>query len=212
MIGTAIGPYQVLAKLGEGGMGEVYRARDPRLARDVALKILRDRAEGQASRIDRFVTEARAASALNHPNIVAVYDAVVDGATPYLVTELIEGESLAGEIRRGPMPLKRVIDLATQIADGLAEAHAAAIVHGDLKPANIMITRGGRVKIVDFGLAHSVRPPAMEGLPEYSGAETETAPGLRGGTVPYMSPELARGEASDFRADQFALGLVLYGW
>jgi serine/threonine protein kinase len=123
----------VLAKLGEGGWGEVYRARDPRLARDVALKILRDRTDRQASRIERFVSEARAASALNHPNIIAVFDAEVDGATPYLVTELIDGESLATEIRRGPIPLRRVLDLATQIADGLAEAHASGIVHGDLK-------------------------------------------------------------------------------
>jgi len=211
MIGTAIGPYQVIAKLGEGGMGEVYRARDPRLARDVALKILRDRAGGQASRIDRFVTEARAASALNHPNIIAVFDAAVDGSTPYLVTELIDGESLATEIRRAPMPLKRVLDLATQIADGLAEAHAFGIVHGDLKPENIMVTRAGRVKIVDFGLAHSARPAAVvEDVSAYDATATITVPGLRGGTVPYMSPELARGEATDFRSDQFSFGLVLY--
>lgn len=189
-------------------MGEVYRAWDPRLEREVALKILRQRSESDPDRLQRFIAEARAASALNHPNIIAVFDAAVDGATPYIVSELVEGESLRDQLQRGPMPPKRVLDLASQIADGLAEAHAAGIVHRDVKPENIMITRAGRVKILDFGLAGAGAasgPPAA-----VPGDDTVTEPGLLPGTVPYMSPEQARGGTTDFRTDQFSFGLVLY--
>lgn len=202
-------PYQVRGALGSGGMGEVYRAWDPRLQREVALKVLRDRGAGDPERVRRFVAEARAASALNHPNILTVFDACVDADKPYIVAELIDGHSLRDELRGGPLPAKRLLDIGTQIADGLAEAHAAGIVHRDLKPENVMITRAGRAKIVDFGLAATVAP-AYRQRPEALSAETLTEPSLLIGTVPYMSPEQARGGPGDFRSDQFALGLILY--
>ena len=202
-------PYEIRGPLGSGGMGEVYRAWDPRLHREVALKVLRERGAGDPDRVRRFVAEARAASALNHPNILTVFDACVDAQTPYIVAELIDGQSLRDEMRRGPIPTKRLLDIATQIADGLAEAHAAGIVHRDLKPENIMITRAGRAKIVDFGLAAAVAPAAGPPPNVWSGT-TLTEPSLLVGTVPYMSPEQARGAPGDFRADQFALGLILY--
>jgi Tol biopolymer transport system component len=207
---SSFGPYEIRGPLGRGGMGEVYRAWDPRLQREVALKILRTRSETDPQRMQRFVAEARAASALNHPNILTVFDAAVDGATPYIVSELIDGESLGDLVRRGPLPLKRVLDLATQMADGLADAHAAGIVHRDLKPENIMVTRSGRAKILDFGLAREagLRAP---GVPAGElGGQTLTEPGLLAGTIPYMSPEQARGGATDFRTDQFSFGLIVY--
>ena len=207
---TRFAPYEVRALLGRGGMGEVYRAWDRRLHREVALKILHERPDTDPDRVRRFVAEARAASALNHPSILTVFDADVDGATPYIVSELIEGESLREEIRRGPIPLKRLLDVATQIADGLAEAHAVGIVHRDLKPENIMITRGGRAKILDFGLAAPTGFPAAGRMPTALDSQTLTEPGLLAGTVPYMSPEQARGQPTDFRSDQFSLGLILY--
>ena len=135
--------------------GEVFRAWDPRLEREVALKILHDRPDADPDRLRRFVSEARAASALNHPNILTVFDAAIDGDTPFIVSEVIDGGTLREELRRGPVPLKRMLDLVTQIADGLSAAHEAGIVHRDLKPENIMVTRSGRVKILDFGLAGS---------------------------------------------------------
>lgn len=203
-------PYEIRAPLGRGGMGEVYRAWDPRLRREVALKVLHERAGSDPDRVRRFVAEARAASALNHPNILTVFDADVDGATPYIVSELIEGASLREEIRRGPVPLKRLLDMGAQIADGLAEAHAAGIVHRDLKPENIMITRAGRAKILDFGLAQPTGFAAGGAVPKTMNSVTVTEPGLLAGTVPYMSPEQARGLPTDFRSDQFSLGLILY--
>jgi eukaryotic-like serine/threonine-protein kinase len=207
----SFGPYEILSPLGEGGGGEVYRAWDPRLEREVALKVLRERSETDSDRLRRFVAEARAASALNHPNIITVFDAAVDGDTPYIVSELIAGAPLREEVRRGPVALKRLLDLATQIADGLSAAHDARIVHRDLKPENIMITRAGRVKILDFGLARpgglqpqGAEPAATDDL------QTQTEAGLRAGTIPYMSPEQARGAATDLRSDQFSFGLILY--
>lgn len=206
---TTLGPYEILAPLGRGGMGEVYRAWDPRLEREVALKILHERSETHPDRVQRFVAEARAASALNHPNIITVFDAAVDGATPYIVSELIDGEPLREQTRRGAVPIRRLLDLATQITDGLSEAHAAGIVHRDLKPENIMVTRVGRVKILDFGLTQPVGFREAGSLPDMVGEHTLTVPGLAG-TIPYMSPEQSRGVATDFRTDQFSLGLILY--
>ena len=206
----SFGPYEILTSLGQGGGGEVFRAWDPRLHREVALKILRDQSGRSPERLTRFVREARAASALNHPNIVTVFDAAVEGESPYIVSELIDGPTLREEIGRGPVPLKRLLDLAAQIADGLAAAHDAGIVHRDLKPENIILTRGGRAKILDFGLAWP-GPATGEGVDEGAlTSQTQTEFGLRAGTVPYMSPEQARGVASDYRSDQFSFGLILY--
>jgi serine/threonine protein kinase/Tol biopolymer transport system component len=201
------GPYEVISQLGAGGMGQVYLARDRRLHRNVAIKILREASALDPDRQRRFAQEAVAASALNHPNIITVYDVGVEGQTPYLVSELIEGISLRAEMNRGRMPLKRVIDVAHQIAEGLAAAHEAGIVHRDLKPENVMVTRDGRVKIVDFGLA---KPQSGDESLIGAPTETQTAAGLILGTVPYMSPEQARGSPADFRSDQFALGVMLY--
>ena len=207
-----LGPYKILAALGQGGGGEVYRAWDPRLRREVALKVLRERVDPDPERLQRFIAEARAASALNHPNIVTIFDAAIDDARPFIVSELIDGKTLREEISR-PLPLKRLLDLATQIADGLGAAHEAGLVHRDLKPENIMVTRTGRAKIVDFGL---VRPMGFQAGREsmdsrtLGDAQTETELGLRAGTIPYMSPEQARGGATDMRSDQFSFGLVLY--
>ena len=171
---AAFGPYRILGLLGEGGSGAVYRAWDPRLEREVALKILHERADAVPERAQQFMAEARAASALSHPNIVTVFDAAFDGDTPYVVSELIDGRTLRDELRSGAILPKRLLDLATQIADGLSAAHGAGIVHRDLKPENIMITGAGRVKIVDFGLA---RPggfrPAGEPS-EREGSQTRT--------------------------------------
>jgi Tol biopolymer transport system component/tRNA A-37 threonylcarbamoyl transferase component Bud32 len=208
--GTHVGPYQIQSLLGEGGEGTVYRARDPRLERDVALKILHNRLKDDPARAQRFVSEARAASALNHPNIVTVFDAAFDGDTPYVVSELIAGRTMREEIRSGAISAKRLIDLAAQIADGLSAAHDAGIVHRDLKPENIMITAAGRVKIVDFGLANPMGFRPAHEPEDGTGDLTRTAWGLRSGTVPYMSPEQARGVPSDYRSDQFSFGLVLF--
>ena len=149
----AFGPYRILALIGQGGGGVVYRAWDPRLQREVALKVLHRRRGVTLARAERFVAEARAASALNHPNIVTVFDASFDDDTPYVVSELIDGRTLRHDITKTALPVRRVLDIATQIADGLAAAHAAGIVHRDLKPENLFATKEGRVKILDFGLA-----------------------------------------------------------
>ena len=198
------GPYEVLGPLGFGGMGQVYRARDGRLHRDVALKILPRSSITDPDRHRRFAQEAIAASALNHSNIITVYDVGIQDDIPYLVSELIDGSSLREECDRGRMALKRCLDIAVQIADGLAAAHAAGIVHRDVKPDNVMVTRTGQVKIVDFGIAKT----EDAGVSQVT--QTATAAGLLIGTVPYMSPEQARGGHVDFRSDQFSLGIVLY--
>jgi eukaryotic-like serine/threonine-protein kinase len=199
--GEQLGPYQVLAPIGAGGMGEVYKARDTRLNRDVALKILPDDLARDPSRRQRFEKEAHALAALNHPNIVTVYDV----GENFLISELVDGQTLGGA---GKLSERQAIDLAVQIAEGLASAHAAGITHRDLKPANIMITRAGRVKILDFGLAKmtQARGPGPPG----SEASTETQDGKIMGTVGYMSPEQVKGLAADHRSDIFCLGLVLY--
>ena len=205
-----LGPYRILAVIGRGGGGVVYRAWDPRLEREVALKVLHRRRGGDQTRAARFVAEARAASALNHPNIVTVFDAAFDDDTPYIVSELIDGHTLRQEIGKAARSARRALDIATQVADGLAAAHEAGIVHRDLKPENIMVTPSGRVKIVDFGLAQASGFQAASDPPNTADTQTQTDAGLRAGTVPYMGPEQARGSFSDFRSDQFSFGLVLF--
>ena len=207
---TAFGPYKILAVLGQGGGGTVYRAWDPRLEREVALKVLHERSDDDPARAHRFMAEARAASALNHPNIVTVFDAAFDGGTPYIVSELIDGRTLRDEICNGAVLPKRLLDLGTQIADGLAAAHDASIVHRDLKPENIMVTRAGRVKIVDFGLADPRGIRARSEPADLGDLQTGTDLGLRAGTIPYMSPEQARGATTGYRSDQFSFGLILF--
>jgi serine/threonine protein kinase len=189
-------------------MGEVYRARDPRLQRDVALKILHGAANRDPERRMRLLQEARSAGALNHPNIVVVYDVGTECDTPFIVSELVDGVTLRNILARGPLPVRELLDLAVQIADGLAAAHEAGLVHRDLKPENVVVTVEGRVKILDFGIAKVETP--VHAAAGAGPAQTETADGLMSGTVPYMSPEQARGREVDFRSDQFSLGLVLY--
>lgn len=196
--GTRLGPYEIVAPIGAGGMGEVYRAHDPRLGRDVALKILPADVAADPSRRQRFEVEARAVAALNHPNIVAVYD-VGDG---FIVSELVEGEPLTGA-RFG---LRKTLDVAAQIASGLAAAHAAGVVHRDLKPDNILLTRDGRPKILDFGLARMPQP----GSSDLTRPAPLTGPGMVMGTVDYMSPEQVRGLDADHRSDIFSFGVVLH--
>ena len=168
---STIGPYRIVARVGAGGMGEVFKAWDPRLERDVAIKVLHRELAGDSERQHRLLAEGRAASALNHPNILRVYDAALDGSSYYLVTEWLEGKSLRDELSRGALPLKRLLDLAVQIADGLAAAHAMGIVHRDIKPENVMLARDGTARIVDFGLARST--PLAPGTATIAG-ETAT--------------------------------------
>jgi serine/threonine protein kinase/Tol biopolymer transport system component len=208
--GTDVGPYVIESRIGTGGMGEVYRARDTRLRRKVALKFLREDVADDAGRRRRFESEARAVAALNHPNIVSIFDFGQLNGYPYAVSELIEGQSLRMLLRRGPVPVRKLIDIAVQVADGLAAAHAARIAHRDLKPENMMITNEGRVKILDFGLAQTA-PHRMETSQDASGTGVNlTEPGTIVGTPSYMSPEQARGAVADYRSDQFSFGLVLY--
>jgi serine/threonine protein kinase/tetratricopeptide (TPR) repeat protein len=207
--GSWFGPYEVVGLLGAGGMGEVYRARDPRLGRDVALKILASAADVDAVHQRRLLAEARAASALNHPNILTVYDIGTEQGATFIVSELVEGVSLREQMQRGPLPIRELLGLAVQVAEGLAAAHGAGIVHRDLKPENVMVTREGRVKLVDFGVAQ-VRETTVDPTLTASPQLTRTDTTVLVGTVPYMSPEQARGTAVDFRSDQFSLGLMLY--
>jgi Tol biopolymer transport system component len=209
--GTHLGPYEIVSPLGAGGMGEVYRARDTRLSRVVALKILTGEVTRDSARFRRFQTEAQSSAALSHPNIVSVYDVGEEGGTPYIVSELVEGTTLAGALGPGPFPTKRVLDLAVGIAEGLAAAHAQGIVHRDLKPSNILLTAGGVPKIADFGLAKYFRPSSdPEGSHLTTLPDERTSEGTILGTVGYMSPEQAKGEPADFRSDQFSFGAMLY--
>src|SRR5215469_9566676 len=201
-LGTRLGSYEVLALLGAGGMGEVYRARDSQLGRDVAIKVLANLAS-DPERLRRFEQEARATAALNHPNILAVYQLGVHQAAPYLVSELLEGETLREQIKRGRVPVRRAIDYGVQIARGLDAAHQKGIVHRDLKPENLFVTRDERVKILDFGLAKLTQPwqsSKLETLTLTAGTEA----GMVMGTVAYMSPEQMRGEGTDYHTDIFA--------
>jgi WD40 repeat protein len=208
--GTRMGSYEILGPLGAGAMGAVYRARDPRLGREVAIKVLSERALLVPRALERFEQEARAASAIAHPNIVTVHEIGHFDSGPYIVMELVEGRSLRELLSGGALPLKTLLSIAVQIADGLAAAHGRAIVHRDLKPENVMVTPGGVVKILDFGLA---RPTFPSGAPTDSTLTSPlrmTEPGTIVGTASYMSPEQARGADVDFRTDQFSLGTVLY--
>jgi Tol biopolymer transport system component len=191
-------------------MGEVFRARDARLGRDVAVKVLPAAVATRPDRLRRFAQEARAAAALSHPNVLAVYDVQVEGETPYVVSELLEGETLRDALRRGPLPARRAIDLAIQVASGLAAAHQKGIVHRDVKPANIFLTADGRAKVLDFGLARIMEASDTDGVSTTIGEDPVTNPGTVLGTVGYMAPEQVRGEVVDARADVFALGTVCY--
>src|SRR5579884_1421907 len=200
--GAKLGNFELVERIGRGGMGEVWRARDPRLKREVAIKILPPAFARDPERVARFEHEARAASALNHPNIVSVFDVGGEKGTSWIVTELVDGEPLSALIAHGPLPARRVVDIGTQVADGLAAAHAAGIVHRDLKPGNIMLRRDGRIKIVDFGLARREKPGAEN--------TTLTDSGTVLGTAGYMSPEQVRGETVDSRSDIFSFGVIVY--
>jgi eukaryotic-like serine/threonine-protein kinase len=208
-VGTKLGPYEIFAPIGAGGMGEVYRAKDTRLGRDVALKILPDSFASDPDRLRRFEQEARAVAALNHPNILAIHDIGQHNGSPFLVSELLEGESLRAALDRGALPQRKTIEYGVQIAHGLAAAHEKGIVHRDLKPENVFVTKDGRVKILDFGLAKLALAPGADS-DDITLTSERTAAGVVMGTASYMAPEQVRGEPADPRTDIFAFGAVLY--
>src|SRR5262249_25077547 len=200
---------EIVAPLGAGGMGEVYRAKDPRLGRDVAVKVLPESVANDARALVRFGREAKAVAAISHPNILSIHDFASEGGVAYAVTELLEGQTLAGLLAAGALPARRSAAIAREIAEGLAAAHAKGIVHRDLKPENVFVTKDGHVKILDFGLAGELVTLGDRG----TSAPTEkplTEPGTVMGTVGYMSPEQVRGEPLDHRSDVFSFGAVLY--
>src|SRR6202522_2606429 len=209
--GTKLGPYEIVAPIGAGGMGEVYRAKDTRLGRDVAIKVLPEAFARDADRLRRFEQEARAVAALNHPNILAIHDIGEYNGAPFLVSELLEGHSLREELNGGALPTRRAVEDASQIAEGLAAAHDKGIVHRDLKPENVFVTKDGRLKILDFGLAKLAKlQAAADENATLDATPQDTSPGVVLGTVGYMSPEQVKGEAADARSDIFALGTILY--
>src|SRR2546426_3982989 len=231
MIGTSLNQYRITASIGAGGMGEVFRARDTRLNRDVAVKVLPRDFVADAERLRRFEQEAKTLAALNHPNVLTVHDAGMYEGAPYLVSELLEGRTLREEMNGGALSVRKATDYALQIAQGLAAAHGKGIIHRDLKPENIFVTKDGRVKILDFGLAKlrsadahirakgtpggeladvGIRAPDAEASTVVQSAVESTEPGMVQGTPAYMAPEQVRGESVDHRADLFAFGCVLY--
>jgi eukaryotic-like serine/threonine-protein kinase len=211
-LGSQIGNYHVLAPLGAGGMGEVYRARDTKLGREVALKVLSSQFTGDADRLSRFQREARVLASLNHPNIAQIYGLEESGAVPCLVLELVEGETLSERLKRGGLPFEEALEIARQIALGLEAAHERGILHRDLKPANVKLTRDGKVKVLDFGLAKIFESGAFETDPSRSPTLLSgvTQPNVLLGTLAYMSPEQVRGKAADERSDVWAFGCLLY--
>jgi eukaryotic-like serine/threonine-protein kinase len=209
-VGTQLGSHEIIGMLGKGGMGKVYRARDTKLKREVAIKILPDEFSRDPDRVRRFQREAEVLASLNHPNIAAIHSLEEANGSRFLVLELIEGETLAERIQRGPVPIDEALGIAKSICEALEAAHEKGIVHRDLKPANIKLTRAGQVKVLDFGLA-KVRE--VEAVPDISNSPTllsGSTPGVVMGTAAYMSPEQARGKQVDKRTDIWAFGCVLY--
>src|SRR5262245_19480677 len=215
--GTRLGPYEIVSVLGEGGMGQVWRARDTKLGREVAIKVLPTSLTTDPERLARFSREAQVLASLNHPNIAAIYHVEETGEAPALVMELVEGEDLSQRIARGPIPVDEALPIAKQIAEALEAAHEQGIIHRDLKPANIKVRPDGRVKVLDFGLAKlaespssSANPSAMSMSPTITSPALVSGVGVLLGTAAYMSPEQARGKAVDKRADVWAFGCVFY--
>jgi serine/threonine protein kinase len=209
--GTRLGPYEIVGPLGSGGMSVVYRARDPHLARDVAVKLVAAEGATSPARLGRFETEARAVAQLSHPNVVTVFDVGTHEGQPYLVLELLEGATLRAVLRSGAPVLAKSVAWARDAARGLGAAHARGIVHRDLKPENLFLTKDGRVKVLDFGLA-KLREPFVSSTADRDSPspKQDTAPGLLLGTIGYMAPEQVKGRPLGPRADVFALGAVLY--
>jgi serine/threonine protein kinase len=207
--GSRLGPFEVVSHIASGGMGAVYRARDTRLGRDVAVKVVSDTLAIDEAAMARFEREARAVAALNHPNILALFDIGREGASTYVVTELLEGATLRERIAQGPLPLRKALEYAQQLAVALAAAHERGVVHRDIKPENVFVTGDGRIKVLDFGLAQAATLAAL-GPPSDASTSAGTVPGTIMGTVGYMSPEQLRGAAVDHRSDIFAFGAVLY--
>jgi serine/threonine-protein kinase len=213
VIGTSFGHYRVTGHLGKGGMGDVYRAHDPRLGRDVALKLLPPEFTADAERLQRFEREAKLLASLNHPNIASIYGLEWLDGQQCLVLELVDGENLAERLARGAMPLAEALPIAAQIAEALETAHERGVIHRDLKPGNVMVDGAGRVKLLDFGLAKTLDHQPADGAdflnsPTMSGRGTQV--GVILGTAPYMSPEQARGKTVDTRTDIWAFGCVLF--
>src|SRR5512143_1770292 len=208
--GTRLGPYEIVAPIGAGGMGEVYRAKDPRLGRDVAIKVLPASFSADPDRLRRFEQEARAAGILNHPNITAVHDIGTHESAPYVVQELLEGDTLRSALAGGKLTPRKAVDFALQIAHGLAAAHEKGIVHRDLKPEDLFVTRDDRLNILDFGLAELTHQEKGGHATDLPTASAGTEPGVVMGTLGYMSPEQVRGEPVDARSDIFSFGAILY--
>jgi eukaryotic-like serine/threonine-protein kinase len=210
-VGTQLGSHEITALLGKGGMGEVYRARDTKLKRDVAIKILPDEFSRDIDRMSRFQREAEVLASLNHPNIAAIYDLEEASGFRYLILELVEGETLAERLRRGPIAASEALKIAQQIVDALEAAHEKGIIHRDLKPANVKITPEGKMKVLDFGLAKAMEAdkasPNLSDSPTLSNLATNA--GIILGTAAYMSPEQANGFLADRRSDIFPFGVVL---
>src|SRR5215472_3658268 len=218
--GIRLGPYEVVALLGSGGMAEVYRAKDTRLGREVAVKVVSEALGADGAFVERFEREARLVGSVSHPNVVALHDVGVHDGKPYFVTELLQGQTLRTRLENGPVPLGTALSWATQMAEGLAAAHERGIVHRDLKPENVLVTRDGHLKLLDFGIA-KVIAAAQDLQPEDAGphgllnetmasGNSKTGTGVTIGTPGYMSPEQVRGDPVDARTDLFSLGAVMY--